>query len=355
MDAVKAWIDGKFVDAAAVSSDFALCDRVPDCMQQELEGVSHYLLPASLGLTLGTLFAPKRVDAGHGQSRTGPMSDEQTGESGGRRSNGRRGVVVMMHGLTHEPVSSLWPWIHGFLKSGQHVFVLGLDGHTKPDALSTLDLRQASRTLPLFLQKLTSGGSGQSLSAEKIPFRLYLFGHALGGTYVLLAAARKEFQDLISGVMCVSPTLNAEGAADLSRTRSSLLHPVTYFRDSIQIMPYYGALSWRKLLGRGETLSLKGKFALAHAMESQLNVFLKECLASEQTLTGVHAPVFWLQADKPKEPLPIFVRHLMSQIKGPLVRYSDHVRNSLGIQFSLAWPQRAADFLLQLERESPRS
>lgn len=324
MKTVKSWLDEALVDASHMvrgAGAHSALASLPACMRPAVDEMRHYLLPASLGLTSGYAFFAQK------------------------RPAGREILVVMTHGLGESPCASQWPWIHSFLKVGVHVLALALDGHEpSPEApLAQFDVRQASRTLPLVLQKLFSVRS----EAEDHPVDIFLAGSALGATYCLMAACRQEFRNRLRGIICVSPSLSSVASPELHFQRPRLRRPVQLVRDAASLSPYYGVMGFCRIWNRPDE-HMKETQALGGRLEAQLQRFIHDHVRGGEAFTRVAAPVLWIQDDARKNEQAAAVYQLMDKIPSPLIRYSDPHRSARNIQYSRVWPERAAEFVMQL-------
>jgi hypothetical protein len=324
MEIVKAWLDEALLDAPPEvypEKDQVLGANLPACMRSSVADLRCYLLPASLGLTLGYAF----------------FSKVQRG--------GNECLVILSHGLGQSPCTSQWPWIHAFLKAGVHVLSVALDGHDGgPEApLSQFDARQAARTLPLVLHKLRA----HLPDSHGHRVEVYLCGTALGATYNLLAASRQEFRHWLKGVICVSPSLSAGGSRELRFQRPRLRRPLQLVRDGARLSPYYGLMGFRRIWSRPNE-NLRETQALGGSLEAQLQRFINEDIGTGEALTHVAAPVLWIQDDVRNSEKGSVVFKIMDKIPSPLIRYSDPHRSARSVQYSRVWPERAAEFVLLL-------
>lgn len=330
MKTVKSWLDEALVDASHMvrpAGAHSALASFPACMRPAVDDVRHYLLPASLGLTSGYAFFSKE------------------------RQSTKENLVVMTHGLGQSACSSQWPWIHSFLKAGAHVLAVALDGHepAQEAPLSQFDARQASRTLPLVLQKLFGGRQ----DSDGQPFDVFLAGTALGATFSLLAASRQEFRSRLKGIICVSPSLSSGASRELQFQRPRLRRPLQLVQDAARMSSYYGVLGFGRIWKRPDE-HLKETQALGGRLDAQLQRFINDHLGAGEAFTRVAAPVLWIQDDARASEQSAIVYKLMDKIPSPLIRYSDPHRSARNIQYSRVWPERAAEFVTQLaHRDAP--
>ncbi len=322
MSAVREWLGSCLVEAASVEGEARSPVAVPDCVRADLESSCHYRLPASLGVTAGYGFFSRKEKAG------------------------QPALVVMLHGLGHAPCDSQWMWVHAFLRDGIDVLSVALDGHERAQGGCLFDFRQAARTLPLVLRKL-------STSARACPNAdVYLFGQSMGATYSLLAAGRQEFRELLSGVICVSPTLSHLSPFETAPQLPPLRFPLQLLKDALRLVPYYGVLGFLRLWKGPDLRPLTNRLAFGAPMQAQLRKFLCETIEKGGGLQKVSAPVLWIQTERERGPWVGAVFRMMNQIRAPLIRYSDRRRTRRGVQYSSDWAARAADFILQVEQRT---
>ena len=100
-------------------------------------------------------------------------------------------LVLMCHGLGHDATDILWPLVEAFVKEGFSVLSFDFDGHGM-NHVTHLDFQETSRSLSLILQRLYGSKNGEGIGAVRSGPSCYFFGHGMGASYAMIAAARSD-------------------------------------------------------------------------------------------------------------------------------------------------------------------
>jgi alpha-beta hydrolase superfamily lysophospholipase len=212
----------------------------------------------------------------------------------------RQSLVILLHALGHENVTSEWSWVQAIVAKGVSVLAVEWDGHGESGSL--WDVASATRSLPLILHKIYAEAGATKLSnAAKMP-RSFLMGSSLGGTLALLAAARPEVVPLISGVIAVSPMVALAGS------------------------PFDGTP--RKRYRGGSRALTKNRFRMGVGVDpfDQVRAFLVENIVQKKLLENIRVPVLWMHgAHDSLVPVSSAIRY-MTRIPSALFAHIDEAR-----------------------------
>jgi alpha-beta hydrolase superfamily lysophospholipase len=318
MLSVQEWLKKSFVLGQDLPEFVPEFPVIPLCMRKDLSATEEYLLPSAMGATSGFVFYPANQTREHSK---------------------KQALVIVSHALGHHPCESMWVWIHNFLKQGIHVLAVALDGHAKAK-LSLLDLRCSSRSLSLVLDRLRE-------TSKKNEIDVFLFGHFMGATYSLLAAAREPAASFVKAVICNAPTVSAQSNFEFLAQSPPAMHPIRFLKDGTKMTTYYGLAGFRRIWSSNDSKSLRSRVATACSFESQVQLFLKESLSSPDCFAGIRMPVIWFYGERDRGKGAAQFEQLMSTCEAKVYRFSDPVRSSRGVQFSQVWPEKVSTFIAQ--------
>ena len=228
--------------------------------------ITYYNLLVSTGLSKAVLFEPKK--------------------------NSQNTLVIFVHDFGHDATYLFWKWIKQFTESGISVLCFDWDGHGN-SSKSELDLQQATRTLPLIVQRLY--GDRQNLNSfQKDPDepRCYLLGYALGGIYSLIAGSHDYLSKVLDGIVSICPILSKSYYQDhLFSRRKFFSNPLSYFK----LRKYYQHLSKYKthqLASHKRRLPVRMSISVNHM--KQLHQFIKEVIEKRKILNYVKVPTLYI-------------------------------------------------------------
>jgi hypothetical protein len=157
----------------------------------------------------------------------------------------------------------------------------------------------------------------------------------------LLAASRWDCAKKLSAVACISPRLSAEGASEMSSGPIPVGRPVQLCKDGVRLGRYYGTGGFRRLWRGDSGKLLRKRLLVSAAVETQVEMFLSENVASQDNWTKAKVPVAIVASDRS----PTFLAlERVQGVNSMLVTRFDKDRTIRGLQFTEEWPRRVTRF-----------
>ena len=206
-------------------------------------------------------------------------------------------LIIFFHGLGQDGTSSFWHWIYEFVSRGVCVLSVDWDGHGAGGS-SFLDLQEATRSIPILLQRLYGEENGSGLNEQRKGPRCFLMGYSFGASLALIAATRGDVFKHIFGVIAVSPVLSVQSFFRAFFEIFSLLSPFSLIYDFANKFSFYrlwGFMPSYSLLKKKKS-PLKMKLNINYV--EQTRNFVKETFENRQILKKVKTPVLWLHGKK---------------------------------------------------------
>lgn len=255
-------------------------------------------------------------------------------------------LVILMHGLGDDSSYPLLHWIRFLNSSGLSVLSFDWDGHGI-DGSSVLDFQQATRSLPLLLDRLYGTESGVGLNAKRKGPLCFLMGHSMGASFVLIAATRSDVARNIHGVIAVSPALCINSHSRAAGELWNYLYPSAWIKDFLNKFSYYGIDGLFPAVGSFKRKSFPIRMRTAINYSEQARKFVAETFVRRRILRDIRSPVLWLHGMKDKvAPYPI-VASLMMDISSGFFAYNDEKRGHLRMAFSDQIPKYCSSFIKQ--------
>lgn len=229
--------------------------------------ITYYNLIVSTGLTKAALFEPKK--------------------------NGQNTLVIFVHDFGHDATYLFWKWIRLFTESGLSVLCFDFDGHGI-SSKSELDLQEATRTLPLIIQRLYGESQNTKTFQKKASFepKCYLLGYALGGIYSLIAGSHDYLSNVLNGIVSICPILSKTYYHDyLFSKKHAFTKPLSYFK----LRKHYSHLSQFKtqeLASQSRRLPVRLSISVNHM--NQLYQFINEVIEERKILNFIKVPTLYI-------------------------------------------------------------
>ena len=206
-------------------------------------------------------------------------------------------LVILFHGLGQDCTSPFWHWIYEFAANGIAVLSIDWDGHGA-GASSLLDVQEATRSIPLIIQRLYGEENGVGLNEKRSGPRCFLMGHSFGASLALIAVTREDVFKHIFGVIAVSPALCIQSFMSTSREVFSLLNPWAWFSDFANKLGFYGLWGLIPPYGsfKRKQYPLRVKLDIDHI--EQAREFARETFENRRILKKVKTPVLWFHGMK---------------------------------------------------------
>lgn len=255
-------------------------------------------------------------------------------------------LVILMHGLGDDCSYPLLHWIKFLNAAGLSVLSFDWDGHGI-DGSSVLDFQQATRSLPLLIERLYGTESGMGLSAKRQGPACFLMGHSMGASYTLIAATRNDVARNIDGIIAVSPALSINTYSSAAGELWNYLYPSAWLKDFVNKFSYYGLDGLFPAVGsfKRKSFPIRVKTAISYA--EQARYFVSETFEKRRILRDIRTPVLWLHGMKDKiAPYPN-VASLMMEIPSVFFAHNDEKRGHLRMAFSDQIPKYCASFIKQ--------
>ena len=239
--------------------------------------ISHeyYSVPLASGCGTAVLTLPKNEDPGE---HFGPL-------------------VILFHGLGQDCTSPYWHWIYEFAAQGIAVLSVDWDGHGA-GASSLLDVQEATRSIPLLIQRLYGQENGTGLNAKRSGPRCFLMGHSFGASLSLIAATREDVCRQVYGVIAVSPVLSIQSFFGISQEIFCYLNPRAWFSDFANKLGFYGVLGLLPAFGSFKRKQHPLRMKLDIDYIDQAREFSEETFENRRILKKVQTPVLWFHGMK---------------------------------------------------------
>lgn len=206
-------------------------------------------------------------------------------------------LVILFHGLGQDSTSPFWHWIYEFASNGIAVLSIDWDGHGA-GASSLLDLQEATRSIPLIIQRLYGEESGVGLNEKRIGPRCFLMGYSFGASLALIAATREDVFKHVYGVIAVSPALSVQSFMIPSLEVLSLFNPQAWFSDFANKLGIYGLWGLIPSYGTFKRKQYPLRLKLNIDYIEQARQFTRETFENRRILKKVKTPVLWFHGLK---------------------------------------------------------
>lgn len=323
MTTIAHWIHERLSPLADSSFVTASHRRTPEAIRR-IADVKYYSVPVATGVSASVLVTPLN------------------------KSNALNTLVILCHGLGDDCVYPMWHWIDALVSEGVSVLSVDWDGHGAGGA-ALLDFQEATRSLPLLLQKLY----GQSGATEFVVGRegpqCFLMGHSTGAAFALIAATRPDVVQVVRGVIAVSPAVSVNPVQGATREALSFLNPFSWIRDLWSKIPYYGFRGLFPAAGRYRRQDFPIRLRVGIDYTEQVRSFVNETFEVRRVLRGIQVPVLWLHGARDMIAPTDKVMRLMEEIPSGLFSHIDYSRGHLQSAFSHQIPQYAAKFIRRFQ------
>lgn len=255
-------------------------------------------------------------------------------------------LIILMHGLGDDCSYPLLHWIRFLNTNGLSVLSFDWDGHGI-DGSSVLDFQQATRSLPLLIERLYGTESGIGLSAKRKGPACYLMGHSMGASFALIAATRNDVSRNINGVIAVSPALCINSYSRAAAELWNYFYPSAWVKDFLNKFSYYGVDGLLPAAGSFKRKSFPIRMKTAINYAEQARHFVSETFEKRRILRDIKSPVLWMHGMKDKiAPYPM-VASLMMEIPSGFFAHNDEKRGHLRMAFSDQIPKYCSSFIKQ--------
>jgi alpha-beta hydrolase superfamily lysophospholipase len=272
--------------------------------QKNLQFMEEYFaVPLSSGSGLGVLTIPKRQAI---EGEFGPL-------------------IILFHGLGSDCTSPFWHWIHEFASHGISVLSVDWDGHGAASS-SRVDLQEATRSLPLIVQRLYGEEGGLGLNAKRSGPPCFLMGHAFGASLALIAATREDVSKNIVGVIAVSPTLCLQPRVKILFEFLSFLRLSAWWFDFKNKIRFYGLWGLIPSYGSFKRKQFPLRMKLHIDYLEQQKEFVYETFEKRRVLQKVKTPVLWLHGLKDNVCSYYKTSQLMLEVQSAFFSFCDENR-----------------------------
>lgn len=242
-------------------------------------------------------------------------------------------LVLFFHGLGQDSTSPYWHLIYDLAASGIAVLSIDWDGHGS-GASSLLDLQEATRSIPLLIQRLYGEQHGVGLNAEREGPRCYLMGHSFGASLSLIAVTRDDVQQHVYGVIAVSPTLSIQSFFGIVKESIAFLKPSAWFSDFANKLGLYGMMGLIPSFGTFKRKQHPLRMKLDIDYVEQARQFVYETFENRRILKKVKTPVLWFHGQKDTVCPYYQACQLMLEMKSAFFSVCDDDRGHLRMIFS---------------------
>ncbi|MES2615841.1 MAG: alpha/beta hydrolase [Bdellovibrionota bacterium] len=271
----------------------------------------YYSVPLALGCGTAILTAPKNEN-----------KDDNYGT-----------LVIMLHGLGQDSTSPFWHWIYEFAANGIAVLSVDWDGHGAGSS-SLLDIQEATRSVPLIIQRLYGEENGYGLNKKRSGPRCFLMGHSFGASLALIAATREDVFRHVFGVIAVSPVLSVQSFLSTSREVFSFLSPTAWISDFANKLGFYGLWGLFASYGSFKRKQYPLRMKLDIDYVEQAREFVRETFENRRILKKVRPPVLWFHGMKDSVCPYYHACQLMLEIPSAFFAFCDDSRGHIRTIFS---------------------
>lgn len=236
-------------------------------------------------------------------------------------------LIVFMHGLGDDTSAPFLSWQETLAGEGFSSLSLCWDGHGSR-AQSALDLGVATRTLPLFIEKLYGPAYSLADWTPRPGPRCILVGHSVGAALALIAATRPDVARAVAGVVAISPAVAIRFAG--SRVGDSLAgyHPSIIVRDRIPRIGREGLVTAFEPISSSILGINKDKVRYHVGLDPvlQMKLFSDEVFGRQRVLNSVKTPVLWMHGARDHTVPLKSAAPLMREIPASLFVHTDPLR-----------------------------
>lgn len=242
-------------------------------------------------------------------------------------------LVILFHALGHDCTTPYLHWIYEFVDKGISVLTVDWDGHGI-GASSMLDLQEATRSIPLILQRLYGEENGTGLNAKRNGPACFLMGHSFGASLALIAVTRQDVYKNIYGVIAVSPLLSLQSFFKTIKEFFGLLRPSVWFTDFANKFGFYGILGFFPPYCSFRRKKYPIRLKLDIDYLEQAREFVRETFENRRILRQVKTPVLWFHGLKDSLCPYYKACRFMLDIPSAFFSFSDDKRGHLRMIFS---------------------
>lgn len=253
-------------------------------------------------------------------------------------------LVILFHGLGQDCTSPLWHWMHEFALNGISVLSIDWDGHGA-SASHSLDVQEATRSIPLIIKRLYGEENGVGLHAKRKGPRCFLMGHSFGASLALIAVTREDVFKHVSGVIAVSPLIYIQSFLNISKEFLGFFSLSAWLSDFANKLGFYGLCGLLPTYGTFKRKQYPLRMKLDIDYVEQAREFVVETFENRGILKKVKTPVLWLHGMKDSVCPYYKACQLMLEIRSAFFNFCDNDRGHLRMIFSDAVTQSSIKFI----------
>lgn len=314
-----------------------LGERLSPLDEATFSRVKHRLVPSALKMSSSVAYFSVPLASGVG-------SAVLISPAGIGKESSYVPLVIMLHGLGDDCTYPCWHWMHALVAQGIAVLSVDWDGHGA-SVSSHLDVQQATRSVPLILQKLYGNLGEAGYGAIRPGPDCFLMGFAAGAALALMTAARPEMVDLLKGVIAISPTVILEGTVDSKTELLNCLRPFSVLHDVVGRISYYGVSGVLPALSQKRKRNFPLRMRVGSSPVDQMRVFVNETFQVRKVLRQIQIPVLWMHGRKDQVAPYEKAMELMTEIPAAMFSYVDESRGHLRMSLSEDISTYAATFV----------
>lgn len=255
-------------------------------------------------------------------------------------------LVLLFHGLGNDRNYPLVHLIRVLNASGFSVLSVDWDGHGM-GGHSTLDFQDATRSIPLILQRLYGDEDQGGLGQRRVGPACFLMGHSMGGSLALIASAREDVAQMVQGVIVISPSVSIAPTVRFISDVKNYLSLKSWSYDLTNKISYYGIYGLLFALGSAKRRLFPLRMKLSINYIEQARRFVYETFEKRRLLQQVKTPVLWFHGMKDGVVPFENAAALMMEIRSAFFSYHDVERGHLRLSFSDQIPKYSAWFINQ--------
>jgi alpha-beta hydrolase superfamily lysophospholipase len=242
-------------------------------------------------------------------------------------------LIILFHALGQDSVSPFWHWINELASNGIAVLSVDWDGHGA-GSYSLLDLQEATRSIPLIIQRLYGEDGGTGLNAPRNGPKCFLMGYSFGASLSLIASTREDIKKHIYGIIAVSPVLQVQSFMNKLKEVRSFFTPRAWFSDFANKFFYYGIWGLLPAYGSFKRKYFPIRLKLDIDYTQQAREFVHETFENRKILKKVNAPVLWIHGFNDHVSSYSKTSKLMMEIRSAFFTVCDESRGHLRMVFN---------------------
>lgn len=253
-------------------------------------------------------------------------------------------LVLLFHGLGNDRNYPLVHLIRVLNANGFSVLSVDWDGHGLGSA-TTLDFQDATRSIPLILQRLYGDEEQSGLGQRRVGPACFLMGHSMGGAMTLIAATREDIARMVQGVIVLSPAVSIAPTRRFMSDVGNYLSLKSWSYDLANKISYYGLYGLLFALGSAKRRKFPLRMKLSINYIEQARHFVYEIFEKRRLLRQVKTPVLWFHGMQDGVVPFESASSLMMEIRSAFFSYHDVERGHLRLSFSDQIPKYSAWFI----------